>query len=123
MPRLLVAWLQIHPSIGEAGRIQAGAHLAVDSTDYKVGRRFEPDTDIDLKALDERLAASPVSSVAKLMEHVAAIVARETGQPTSVAVPTPPPEPAPAVEEREEITATNDMPPAVPQQGEQPATT
>lgn len=93
MPRLLVAWLQIHPSIGQAGRIEAGSHLAVDSTDYKVGRRWEPDTSIDVKALDERLKASPVNSIAKLMEHVAALVAKETGQPTSVVQPVPPPEP------------------------------
>lgn len=101
MPRLLVSWLQIHPSIGQAGRIEAGAHVAVDSTDYKAGRRWDPDTTISLKALDERLATKPVSSVAGLMEHVAAIVARETGQPTTVLQAPPPPEPEKAPAEGE----------------------
>lgn len=93
MPRLLVSWLQIHPSIGADGRIEAGAHLAVDSTDYKAGRRWDPDTTIDMAKLNERLASSPVSSVAQLFEHVAALVARETGQPTSVLQAAPPPPP------------------------------
>lgn len=97
MPRLLATWLQIHPNIK---RVQAGAALAVDSLNHSTGRRWEPDVDIKLADLDAELAKSPPNSTAKLMEIVAGLISRETGQPCSVVEPPPPPEPQPEPEPR-----------------------
>lgn len=105
MPRLLATWLQIHPALD---RIQAGAALSVDSLNFQQGRRWEPDISIKTADLDAELAKSPATSTAKLMEVVAGLIARETGQPTSVMEPPPPPEPAP--EPKEEPAPTSGVP-------------
>lgn len=100
MPRLLATWLQIHPAIN---RIEAGAALAVDSLNHRQGRRWEPDTQIKIEDLDAELAKAPPNSTAKLMEIIAGLIARETGQPTSVMEPPPPPEPQPEAEPEQPV--------------------
>lgn len=82
MARLLLSWLQIHPAIGNPdapGRIQAGAHMAVDAEDFTAGRRYEPDTDIGRDQLDARMAADPPRSVDDFLALVCAEVQNETG--------------------------------------------
>lgn len=91
--RLLLTWLQIHPAIGENGRVQAGAAQAVDVENFDVGRRWEPDTDLDRDQLDAAMAKNPPTSVAALLELVAGELQKETGYHVGIHLQRPAPEP------------------------------
>lgn len=93
--RLLLTWLQIHPAIGEAGRIQVGAAQAVDVENFDAGRRWDPDTDLDREKLDAAMAANPPGSVSELLELVAGELQKETGYHVGIHLQRPAPEPEP----------------------------
>lgn len=109
--RLLMTWLQIHPAIGEAGRIQVGAAQAVDAENFDAGRRFDPDTDLDRESLDARMAADPPTSVSDFLELIAAELQAVTGFHVTPQImrPVPPQEPAP------EPAVVDEPPPAPPE--------
>lgn len=94
--RLLLTWLQIHPALGQSGRIQVGAAQAVDAENFDAGRRWDPDTDLDREKLDAAMAKDPPTSVAEFLELAAAELQRETGYHVGIHLQRPrEPEPEP----------------------------
>jgi hypothetical protein len=102
--RLLVDWLQIHPGIPrvQAHSAQATANAGDNTT---LGRAWVPEHDIDIDALNTRLAGAPAASLDEFMAHITALVTVETGLHADAQEPAPLP-PAPEPSDTEAGTAS-----------------
>lgn len=101
--RLLLMWAQIHTAIGgpeSPARIQVGTAQAVDAENFDVGRRWDPDTDVDRAKVDAAMAADPPTSIDKFLAILAGEVQKETGYHVAIQAVRPRPEPEPEPEER-----------------------